>query len=99
MPNASTRMTHTTMVNIFFVHAAASRRSLFCCAVNFWFVPIDYNLNLPRISMMRAMFLATSTPTFHLFFSYSAVPFTMVMRMSAPLQVLTTAETGSVVGV
>ena len=49
--------------------------------------------------MMRAMFLATSTPTFHLFFSYSAVPFTMVMRMSAPLQVLTTAETGSVMGV
>ena len=109
MPSASTRMMHTTTVNTLFVRSAASRRSfsrrsrscaalmrsLFCFAVSFWFAPIAYILNLPRI----AMFLATSTPTFHLLFSYRTVPSTMVMSTSVPLQVFTTADTGSVVGV
>lgn len=113
IPSANTRMMHTTTVNILFVRSAASRRSfsrrsrscaalmrsLFCFAVSFWFALIAYILNLPRISMTRAMFLATSTPTFHLLFSYKTVPSTMVMSTSAPLQVFTTADTGSVVGV
>ena len=50
---------------------AALMRSLFCCAVSFCcllpdFLAMGYSLSFPRISMTRAMCLATSTSMCHL---------------------------------
>ena len=49
--------------------------------------------------MTRAMVRATSTSTFQWLFSYRTLPSTIVISTSVPLQVFTTADTGSVVGV